>query len=80
LRAEPSLRGRARGAMLALQREAALAAGVAPENTVAHIHERDAIAAVLSEAAPGDLAVLTVTDIAGSWAQVNAFTPHRDLA
>jgi len=80
LRAEPGLRGRARGAMLALQREAALAAGVAPENTVAHIHERDAIAAVLSEAAPGDLAVLTVTDIAGSWAQVNAFTPHRDLA
>jgi len=80
LREEPGLRGRARGAMPALQRETALDAGVVPENIVAHIQERDAIAAVLAGATPGDLAVLSVTDIPGSWAQVNAFAPARDIA
>ena len=78
LREEPGLRGRKRGAMLAFQRAAAIEAGMASDDIIGHIHERDAIAAVIAEARPGDLAILTVTDIAGSWAQVTGHTSHKD--
>ncbi len=76
LREEPGLRGRKRGEMLAFQRATAIAAGFPDEHIVGHIHERDAIPALLADAQPGDLAILTVTDIPGSWAQVINHTPH----
>ena len=70
LREEPGLRGRKRGEMLDFQCSIALDAGMASDAIIGHIHERDAIAALIAEARPGDLAVLTVTDIPASWAQV----------
>ena len=80
LREEPGLRGRARGAMLALQRTAAEAAGMNPQAITGLLHERDAVAALIAAARPGDLAVLTVTDIAQSWAQVTGASAQEERA
>lgn len=70
LREEPGLRGRVRGEMIALQRQAALDAGYPDEHIVTRAYEPEAIAAMLADTHPGDLAVLTVTDIPASWRQV----------
>lgn len=76
LREEPGLRGRKRGAMNALQRAAAMEAGFPEDRIVSRLWEHEAIDALMAEARPGDLVVLTVTDIARSWGQVTNWRPN----
>ena len=66
LREELGFRGRKRGEMLALQRTTAIEAGLSAEHIVPRVHEHDAVGALIAEARPGDLVVLTVTDIVGN--------------
>jgi cyanophycin synthetase len=68
LREDLGFRGRKRGEMLALQRPTAIEAGLSAEHIVTRVHEHDAVGALIAEARPGDLVVLTVTDIVGNWA------------
>jgi cyanophycin synthetase len=74
-REDPSTRGRPRGEVMKYLQEGALAAGRSPE----HIHlipgEAASTAAALAMARPGDLIVITPTDVRACWAQVNEFQP-----
>jgi cyanophycin synthetase len=74
-REDPATRGRPRGEVMGLLKEGALEAGRTDE----HIHliagEAASTAAALAMGRPGDLIVITPTDVRGAWAQVNEFKP-----
>ena len=74
-REDPSTRGRPRGEVMRLLREGALEAG----RTDDHLHliagEAASTAAALAMGRPGDLIVVTPTDVRGAWQQVNEFKP-----
>jgi cyanophycin synthetase len=74
-REDPSTRGRQRGEVMRLLSEGAAEAGRTPE----HIHliagESAATAAALAAGRPGDLIVITPTDVNGTWQQVLDFKP-----
>jgi cyanophycin synthetase len=74
-REDPSTRGRPRGEVMKYLQEGALAAGRSPD----HIHlvagESASTAAALAMGRPGDLIVITPTDVRACWAQVNEFKP-----
>jgi cyanophycin synthetase len=74
-REDPSTRGRPRGEVMKFLQDGALAAGRSPE----HIHliagEAAATAAGLAMGQPGDLIVITPTDVKACWQQVNEFKP-----
>jgi cyanophycin synthetase len=74
-REDPATRGRERGVVMGLLREGALEAGRSDE----HIHlvagEAASTAAGLAMARPGDLLVVTPTDVRACWEQVNEFRP-----
>jgi len=74
-REDPATRGRPRGEVMGLLKEGALEAGRADD----HIHliagEGASTAAALAMARPGDLIVITPTDVHAAWEQVNAFKP-----
>jgi cyanophycin synthetase len=74
-REDPATRGRPRGEVMGLLREGALEAG----RTDDHIHliagEGASTAAALAMGRPGDLIVVTPTDVRAAWQQVNDFRP-----
>jgi cyanophycin synthetase len=74
-REDPSTRGRPRGEVMRLLREGALEAG----RTDDHLHlvagEAASTAAALAMGRPGDLIVVTPTDVRAAWQQVNDFKP-----
>jgi cyanophycin synthetase len=74
-REDPATRGRPRGEVMGLLKEGALEAGRSDE----HIHlvagEAASTAAGLAMARPGDLLVVTPTDVRACWQQVNEFKP-----
>ena len=74
-REDPATRGRPRGEVMGLLKEGALEAGRSDD----HIHliagEGASTAAALAMARPGDLIVVTPTDVHAAWEQVNAFKP-----
>ncbi|MEA3017883.1 MAG: cyanophycin synthetase [Sphingomonadales bacterium] len=74
-REDPATRGRPRGEVMGLLQDGALAAGRSPD----HIHliagEGAATAAGLAMGRPGDLIVITPTDVKACWHQVNDFKP-----
>jgi cyanophycin synthetase len=74
-REDPATRGRPRGEVMRLLNEGAKRAGRESD----HIHliagEKASQAAALAAGRPGDLIVLTPTDIEGCWKQVNEFKP-----
>ncbi|WP_206185888.1 cyanophycin synthetase [Sphingosinicella sp. BN140058] len=74
-REDPSTRGRPRGEVMRLLNEGALEAGRSPD----HIHliagEAASTAAALAMGRPGDLIIVTPTDVQAAWAQVNDFKP-----
>ncbi|HYG29082.1 MAG TPA: cyanophycin synthetase [Allosphingosinicella sp.] len=74
-REDPATRGRPRGEVMGFLKEGALAAGRSPD----HIHliagESAATAAGLAMGRPGDLIVITPTDVKACWQQVNDFKP-----
>lgn len=69
----PDNRGRAAGAINALMEQGALVAGKDPSTIHLLAHEHDATDRCLERARPGDIVVLTPTDIEGIWARVQAF-------
>jgi cyanophycin synthetase len=72
-REAPDGRGRAAGTMNALMAEGARAAGKADEALHLLVNEEAATDCCLARARPGDVVVLTPTDIEGIWARVQAF-------
>lgn len=76
-REDPGKRGRAPGEVLELMRRGAIEHGAQPENIDLIVNEVDAVQAVLAAAEPGDLIVVTVTDVEGVWKQVGDFRPSR---
>jgi cyanophycin synthetase len=74
-REDPATRGRPRGEVMGFLKDGALAAGRSPD----HIHliagEDAATAAGLAMGRPGDLIVITPTDVKACWQQVNDFKP-----
>ena len=63
---------------MALMREGALAGGAARTPEIETIvTETEAVAAALAAAEPGDLIVMTATDVPGVWRQVTDFRPPR---
>jgi cyanophycin synthetase len=74
-REDPATRGRPRGEVMGLLKQGALEAGRSDD----HIHlipgEPASTAAALAMGRPGDLIVITPTDVRGAWAQVNEFKP-----
>ncbi|WP_199192795.1 cyanophycin synthetase [Allosphingosinicella deserti] len=74
-REDPGTRGRPRGEVMRLLHEGALEAGRSSD----HIHliagEAASTAAALAMGRPGDLIVVTPTDVHAAWAQVNDFKP-----
>ncbi|HYE28041.1 MAG TPA: cyanophycin synthetase [Allosphingosinicella sp.] len=74
-REDPYTRGRPGGEVMGLLRAGALEAG----RTEEHLHliagEAASTAAALAMGRPGDLIVITPTDVKAAWHQVNAFKP-----
>lgn len=73
LRENVDLRGRPPGEANALMRKGALAAGLDPAAIGLHDGEYDAASACLAAARPGDIVVLTPTDVDGIWRLVEAW-------
>ncbi|GGB56916.1 cyanophycin synthetase [Blastomonas aquatica] len=69
----PDGRGREAGTMNALMAQGALATGKDPATIHLLVNEADATDFCLKRARPGDVVVLTPTDIDGIWARVQAF-------
>lgn len=76
-REKPEARGRPEGQVCELMRQGAMAAGAAPERLHCEPEERDAMIACLRMARPGDLVILTPTNIDQVWAEVQAFRPEH---
>lgn len=85
-REDPATRGRPRGEILKLLQQGAVEAG-APEKLIHLIPgEEQATATALTLANPGELVVITPTDVFGCWEQVNRFervesvtSPHGNV-
>ncbi|HEX8467926.1 MAG TPA: cyanophycin synthetase [Allosphingosinicella sp.] len=79
-REDPATRGRPRGEVMGHLQQGALSAGRSPD----HIHliagEGASTAAALAMGRPGDLIVITPTDVKGAWQQVNDFKPAAERA
>jgi cyanophycin synthetase len=79
-REDPATRGRPRGEVMGHLQAGALEAGRSPD----HIHliagEGASTAAALAMGRPGDLIVITPTDVKGAWQQVNDFKPAAERA
>jgi cyanophycin synthetase len=75
-RERPDGRGRPSGEVMALLSKGALEAGFPPDRMQRVIGEAEAAEAAMAMARPGDLVVLTPTDIESVWASVLAFQPQ----
>lgn len=74
-REDPYTRGRPRGEVMNLLKEGALQAGRSSEHMHLIAGERASTAAALAMGRPGDLIVVTPTDVKAAWEQVNEFKP-----
>lgn len=77
----PDNRGRKPGEILRLLTEGALSAGATPQRIHCRPEEKDAVQAALRGAGPGDLLVLTPTDVEGTWDMILNFDgQHQSLS
>jgi cyanophycin synthetase len=74
-REDPYTRGRPRGEVMNLLKQGALQAGRSAEHLHLIAGEQASTAAALKMGRPGDLIVVTPTDVAAAWHQVNDFKP-----
>ncbi len=72
-REDPGTRGRTRGQVMALLKQGAVVAGISPSSVHLIRGEAEATDAALRSAEPGDLVILTPTDVEGCWKQVLNF-------
>jgi cyanophycin synthetase len=73
MREDPGKRGRKDGEVMQLLRNGALEGGAEPTRVNLIVHEAEAVQAALESAEPGDLIVITVSDVADVWKQVVEF-------
>lgn len=78
-REDPGTRGRPHGEIMNLLQVGALERGHAAETVHLIRGEQEATAAALDHALPGDLVVITPTEVELCWQQVNAFEPKRPV-
>ncbi len=76
-REDPARRGRGPGEIVSLLAAGALAAGFPEERIRRIVEEDEAAATCLGMAGPGDLVVLTPTDVEGMWRQVLDYRPSH---
>lgn len=76
LREDPGRRGRAKGEIMTLMAEGALRAGADPQRIHSIADELQAAEACMTMARPGDLVVLTPTEVEAMWRHVLAFRPN----
>jgi cyanophycin synthetase len=74
-REDPYTRGRPRGEVMNLLKSGALESGRSEEHLHLIAGEAPASAAALAMGRPGDLVVVTPTDVKAAWQQVNDFRP-----
>ncbi len=74
-RESPDRRGRAEGEVLRLLKEGAVEAGFPEINITCIDTEEEAADVCLSMAAPGDLVILTPSDVEGTWQRIISFKP-----
>ncbi|HEV2865313.1 MAG TPA: cyanophycin synthetase [Allosphingosinicella sp.] len=74
-REDPYTRGRPRGEVMGLLKTGALQAGRSEEHLHLIAGEKASTAAALAMGRPGDLIVVTPTDVKAAWEQVNEFKP-----
>ena len=72
-REDPGTRGRPRGEVMNLLQEGALQGGASADSIHLIAGEAPATAAALMAAGPGELVVVTPTDVDGTWQQVCSF-------
>ncbi len=78
LREDRKRRGRAVGEIVGLIAEGALTAGCSEQRITRHLgEETEAAEECLRRARPGDLVVLTPTDVEAMWKRVVTFTPQQ---
>jgi cyanophycin synthetase len=75
-REDPYTRGRPRGEIMGLLKKGALEGGASADGIHLVAGEAESTAAALAAAGPGDLVVITPTDVFGAWQQVTGFRPH----
>lgn len=73
LREEEDLRGCPPGVVTRLLKEGAIQGGLSPDRIHILPSEAEAVESVLRSACPGDLALLLISDIEGTWQQVQSF-------
>lgn len=79
-REDPSTRGRPRGEIMCLMSDGAAEAGCTAERIHRVASEPEATLACLADARPGDLVVITPTDVDGTWRQVLDFqSPYATI-
>ncbi|MDB5490678.1 MAG: cyanophycin synthetase [Micavibrio sp.] len=76
-REEPDRRGREPGVINTLLSEGALSTGFDAQDIICTEKEEDAIDICLAKAKPGDLVVLTPSDVSGAWQRVLNFRPAK---
>ncbi|WP_243450985.1 cyanophycin synthetase [Sphingosinicella sp. CPCC 101087] len=74
-REDPATRGRPRGQIMNLLKAGAIEAGADPERIQLVAGEAEATQAALRAARPGDLVVVTPTEVFAAWQQVCEFVP-----
>lgn len=74
-RERPDTRGRSAGEVIALLAAGARESGMSESDFECVGPEEEATALCLSSARPGDLVVLTPTDLEATWAQIKSFSP-----
>jgi len=80
-REDPSTRGRPRGEIMCLMSDGAALAGCTPDRIHRVASEEAATDACLAAARPGELVVLTPTDVEGTWRRVLDFqSPYASMA
>jgi cyanophycin synthetase len=79
-REDPYTRGRPRGEIMSLLQKGALQAGASADQIHLIAGEPESTAAALMAANPGELVVITPTDVFACWAQVNKFERVRSAS
>jgi cyanophycin synthetase len=72
-REDPGTRGRPRGEVMKLLEQGAIEGGAQPERVHLIATEEGATGAALMAARPGDLLIITPTDVNGTWQQIVSF-------
>jgi cyanophycin synthetase len=76
-REDPATRGRPRGEIMRMLRQGAVEAGMSPANIQLIAGEAEASERGLVLASPGDLVVITPTEVEATWQQVLRFCPLK---